>query len=53
MKTKKEVQNRLKERKEMLKETNERFDEYDNHDDLDLLRELEAEVDALNWVLRD
>jgi predicted secreted Zn-dependent protease len=51
MKTEKEVAAKLKEVKKTQRETQKRFDKYDNHDDLVALGELDAVVNMLEWVL--
>jgi hypothetical protein len=51
MKTEKQVEDELKRAEKKYKETNARFDKYDNHDDLEELGKLEREVDTLKWVL--
>lgn len=45
------ITERLKEhRKEFIK-VQRRFERYDNHEDLELLAEIEAKIEELNWVL--
>jgi hypothetical protein len=51
MKTEKEVKKMLKGSEKEYKETLARFDRYDNHDDLDRLGEIRAEISVLKQVL--
>jgi hypothetical protein len=51
MKAEKEVKSKLKWYKKLLKETEQRFEEYDNHDDMDLIPVYEEVVEILKWVL--
>jgi hypothetical protein len=51
MKTKKQVETRIKETKKQLLQTEESFDRTDNVDDMHLIPVLENEIQALQWVL--
>lgn len=52
MKTEKQVKEELAVAKKRLKQVQAQFDEYDNHDDMDELERIRAEITTLVWVLK-
>jgi len=53
MQTLQEVRKKLRIAEVNLRATRERFEEYDNHDDMDLIPVYEQEVETLKWVLNE
>jgi hypothetical protein len=51
MRTEQEVKDHLKELKKDLAVVKKRFKKYDNSDDLEVLIEITAMIDAVTWVL--
>lgn len=53
MKTESRIKEMLKKTEKDLKETEKQFKKYDNHDDMETIQQLKAEVQAYKWVLSD
>ena len=51
MKSEQEVKKQLKIAEKELRDTRKRFVEHDNIDDMHAIDTLQAEIDALKWVL--
>ena len=52
MKTEKEIKAQLKVAKKELRKVQARFEEYDNHDDMDNIPIVNEKIKTLEWVLR-
>jgi hypothetical protein len=52
MRTEREIKIKLRVAEVNLRQAQERFDEYDNHDDLEEIEKLRREVDTLKWILK-
>ena len=51
MKTKEDISLELKNKKKELRDIHLRFEKYDNHEDLEEISILDAEIKVLMWVL--
>ena len=53
MKSETEVKERLAENKKERKACAKRFQKYDNSEDMHMLDEYDAEIEVLEWILKD
>ena len=53
MKDEREIKRELRAAKRELRDVQKRFEQYDNHEDMDLLPVVEQKIKTLRWVLKE